>query len=91
MTKDKIIQLFPLKGYISQEIIDASDPQDIQRCQGARTLKAALPEEFEGLAMWAYSAGSIHIDGYYLGVTTKEVVDFPSVKKPKKVTFILVE
>lgn len=102
MTKmEQFLSLFPLKGEITQEILDKTTIDtrtDSKRCPGALTFTAALGENIkllDGPVKWlvkyAYF-GENRIDKECIpGITTLEGIRFTLVDKPQTVTFIIVK
>jgi len=84
--------LFPLNGYITQEIIDKANVNDPKRCIGALTLKEALNNNNKLLShciYWADTDGNVKVDKKWLSITTIENIDFMKVIEPQSVTFII--
>jgi hypothetical protein len=93
---ENIKQLFPLKGQITQEIIDSAKLSHPQECIGALTLKQSIASAgitdslFIG---WGIVGGTIDkstVDpNSSLAVGTEDRVNMMTVKEPTEVTFIL--
>lgn len=88
--------LFPLKGIITQDIIDNANISSINNCIGSLTLKAALGDNIDLLdcsgGLWGNSYGSNHIkDGGFVRITTTDGVEMMGVNKPMEVTFIVID
>lgn len=85
--------LFPLKGEITQEIIDSANIFDIANCIGALTLKSALGENLqlvESKSLWGSYTGFINlVDETKVSIGTIENTNFMNVTKPQLVTFII--
>ena len=85
-------QIFPLKGFITQEIIDKSYTYDTYNCIGTNTLREALGEDvklFYGLG-WGRTVGcNYHIREGGVCIGTVEDIDFMRVQSPQEVTFII--
>lgn len=89
-----IENLFPLKGKITQEIIDKADTMDPSNCIGALTLGAALEGKItkeDSIISWGVYTGLNEINGQAVRLTTEEDIDMMDVIKPQKVTFIIDE
>lgn len=100
-TKQKYESLFPLKGYITQEIIDSAEVTHPGKCIGAMALRNALGENINLIHkkwrdnIWGYKNGQQIIsvpegadfDSVRLG--TIEGIDLTEVRTPMEVTFIL--
>lgn len=83
--------IFPLQGYITQEIINKANIYDVCSCIGALTLKEALGDNirfFEKIS-WGNSSGNNTFNGKPVSITTEEDIYFMGVTTPQKVTFIL--
>jgi uncharacterized protein (DUF1919 family) len=91
---EKFRSLFPLKGMITQEIIDNSDRYCSNNCVGALTLKAALGENFElicvNVGLWIDVTGYVLTkDNYTTRLKTLEEIPMMKVLEPQEVTFVL--
>lgn len=92
--KSSIDHLFPLKGYITQEIIDNSNVRDVYNCIGYNTLVQALGsencEKYFSVMGWGNTSGSQRTkEDVSVLITTVEEVDMMDVTEPMEVTFIL--
>ena len=85
MKLEEFKKLFPLKGKLTQEIIDNADINSILRCRGARAIKEALNSDNFDIS-WGRVDGFIN----YYPVTTIERIDFMKQETPMEVTFILI-
>lgn len=92
------ISLFPIKGKITQEIIDTADVNDINNCIGSKTLKSVIPKKFHKYIIWGDSFAQINLgDGpvklstmeSYIFISTENSTNFMDVIKPTNVTFVL--
>jgi hypothetical protein len=91
--------LFPLKAYVTQEIIDNSNIYDYHNCIGANTLIDALGENIPLLGIrdvtWGSSFGTLYPEDCIddndetIRLTIKGGVDMMKVRKPMWVTFML--
>jgi hypothetical protein len=90
-TIEVISTLFPLKGSITQKILDNSDVIDTGNCVGYNTLHEAFGEiEFEKGAMsWGNTSGSIRLDDGSLHLTTEDKTQFMNVEEPTEVVFVI--
>ena len=94
MTKEQILALFPLKGEVTQEILDNADIHDTGNCRGAQALKAALGDNlqyFDEHNMWGTTYGRVYLkDGNTFRLTTEEGYEFMhGITAPCIVTFIV--
>lgn len=92
-----ITSLFPLKGQLTQEILDKANIHDINKCNGALTLKAALPEGMQDYVTWGVYTGVVYTNkkkqdtiGSHAVISTLEDLDFMDATTPQEVTFVLV-
>lgn len=87
--------LFPLKGEITQEIINTANTFDYGNCIGALTLKAALGVDIElvdsVISIWGSRNGIQRIEGIPVAVTTIGGINMMRVTEPQSVTFILTD
>lgn len=92
MEKKDIRELFPLKAFITQDILNSKDSI------GEQCLLKALPEELHGEVFWGLSIG--HVGGILIGVYQNIVyngkhVNIPfylqrtDIKEPIEITFEL--
>lgn len=87
-----LYNLFPLKGEITQEIINKANVKNPYACIGALTLKAALDKAgVNSNVSWAHhSSYSTTIEGQSLGIiTTEQGINMVKVTTPQEVTFIM--
>ncbi len=87
-------EVFPLKGFITQEIIDKSNVNDTSNCIGTNTLKEALGENtnlFDYIGWARHSGANSSIEKGSIRITTVEGIDLMEVKRPQEVTFIISE
>lgn len=92
MTKiEQFKALFPLKGRVTQEIIDEADIDDWQNCVGALTLSEALGENIQLVDKinWGNDRGFPKVDKETVILTTKEKYNMMGITKPVDVEFIL--
>lgn len=91
MNKQELMDLFPIKGYLTQEIIDKADIGNTANCRGALTLKAALGDNlkyFKQDSMWGAITGTVSvISGGEFDITTKEGINFMTTNEPQDVLF----
>lgn len=81
--------LFPLKGTITQQIIEGAKRTSPEFCVGALTLKAALAGKADlDSIKWINTIGFYDRD---IVITTQEQVKMITVREPQEVTFILKE
>lgn len=91
MSIEEIKALFPLKGQLTQEILDNSNTMDIYSCNGANTLKQSLGDIGENVVTWGAWFGIINeysTKDFKIG--TLEDLDFMYATEPQEVTFILI-
>ena len=90
--KEKFISLFPLKGRITQEIIESSDIGDSDNCIGANTFRKAIGDNislFQDTG-WGTDIGHmVLIDDTIVDIGTEEDIDMMEVVEPRDVTFII--
>lgn len=90
---DKFKALFPLKGNITKTILKTADRDDIEKCVGALTLKAALKKNINLLnykqCYWGVIDGTNTAGNERFVIGTEGKIDMMRVRKPQKVTFIL--
>lgn len=86
---DEFKALFPLKGIVTQDIIDNANVLSVVKCIGAQSLRNALPEKFKNYTSWGKVDGTMTIGLDYLTVGTIENIDMMEVKKPIEVTFVV--
>lgn len=85
-------EVFPLKGFITQDIIDKSVLMDTTNCIGANTLKEALGENinlFDYIGWAIHSGANSSKERGSVRITTVEGIDLMEVKRPQEVTFII--
>lgn len=85
--------LFPLKGKITQDIIDNSNINDGNTCIGANTLRAALGDHLNlgSFLCWGAIDGNILTSsGEILDIDTEGSINFMQVTEPRDVTFIII-
>lgn len=90
----KVEDLFPLKGEVTQEIIDTAGKYSIIDCIGAKTLRIAVESriniELRGYDLtWGSHSGSIVHEHSLFNIGTLEDVNMMRITEPQTVTFIL--
>lgn len=95
---DKILEQFPLKGMITQDILDTTSDKHRKEavfCIGKKSLveairatKIQLPKEFADKVFWGKEEGAIYLDGKHV-ITTQEGIIPMDIYEPREVTFIL--
>lgn len=90
MTIEEIKALFPLKGQLTQSVLDKSKIVDIFNCNGALTLQEATGKPFGYKIYWGIKRGFIESQENTIQIGTEEDIDFMDARKPQEVTFILI-
>ena len=86
MNREQIESKFPLKIYITEEIIQNADVMDNRKCNGALALKSVFPENY---ASWGcYSGGVIDDRGDRIDINSGGV-EMMGITTPRFVTFYL--
>lgn len=95
MKKEKLLDLFPLKGKVTKKIINNSDKYDVNNCIGVQTLKNAMGNKLKLTggkeAMWGCDSGGFFkkgddtiLESYYV---TGGLVNMMKIKKPTHIIF----
>lgn len=90
---DDIRALLPLKGNLTQEIIDTSKYHNPLDCPGRNTLKAALGELGSHIQLtWAGDTGTVYDKNIHewIILTTVQKINFMR-SKPTEVDFVMWE
>jgi hypothetical protein len=86
-----IINKFPIETEITQQILDSITERgrnNAHYCIGATTLKSVLPNLSDKI-FWGRTTGAIYHKDGKINITTKELIDMPSVTEPIKITFVI--
>lgn len=92
MTRQEIIDLFPIEAQITQEIIDKAVLTNSSLCIGALTLEGVRPEGLHNKITWGVTTGTIYLsnnlEGGRIIITTSEEIDMMDVTEPQSVKFV---
>lgn len=84
---------FPLKGILTEEILNTARAHDPLHCRGAVTLRNALGNDNlnltdDNIVIWGRTYGLAYVGGLTIVITTVEKLDFMDANTQSTVTFI---
>lgn len=88
----QFLALFPLKGQLTEQIINNADVYNTDDCRGARTLTAALGDNISliyGKVKWGDTFGGCTVDGANIFLSTEMNTNFMEAKEPQTVIFVV--